>query len=205
MGIYERWIFPRLLDWTMRSTDLAAYRRRLVPLARGQVLEIGIGSGLNLPFYGREVERIVGLDPSPELLIRAGRSASQACCPVHLLQASAAAIPVRDQAIDTVVLTWTLCSIPEPLKALREIHRVLEPSGELLFVEHGLAPEPEIEKWQHRLDPLWTRISCHLDRPVDKLIGEAGFDIADLKTGYLQRGPKPMTFMYEGRARPTGS
>ncbi|MBA3517272.1 MAG: class I SAM-dependent methyltransferase [Rhizobiales bacterium] len=204
MGIYERWIFPRLLDWTMRNADLAAYRQRLIPLARGQVLEVGIGSGLNLPLYGSEVERVVGIEPSPGLLLRAGRLVSRSHFAVHFIRASAEAIPVRDQAVDTVVMTWTMCSIAEPLKALKEMRRVLKPSGELLFVEHGLAPEARIKNWQHRLDPLWTRISCHLDRPVDKLIGEAGFRMADLKTAYLRRGPKPMTFMYEGRARPIG-
>lgn len=202
MGIYRRWVLPRLIDWAMRNEDLAAYRRRIVSPARGRVLEIGIGSGLNLPLYTSEVSQIVGLDPSAELLVRARRLALQIHRPIDLVQASAESIPIRDQAIDTVVMTWTLCSIPAPLQALREVHRVLVPFGRLLFVEHGLAPEPDVEKWQHRIDPLWARISCHLDRPVESLIREAGFGISDLRTGYLPRGPKPMTFLYEGGARP---
>ena len=201
MGIYSRWIFPRLIGWAMRNANLLDYRRRLVPRARGQVLEIGIGSGLNLPLYCPAVDRIVGLDPSRELLLRAGRG-SGLHCPVHLIQASAEAIPAREEAFDTVVLTWTLCSVPDPVKALKEMRRVLKSGGELLFVEHGLAPEPAVENWQHRLDPLWARISCHLDRPVTQLMEQAGFKITGLETGYLRRGPKPMTFMYEGRARP---
>lgn len=205
MGIYDRWIFPRLLDWTMRSADLDAYRRRLIPLARGRVLELGIGPGLNLPLYGPQVERIIGLDPSADLLRKAWQCAAQMRRPVHLVQASADRIPVRDKAIDTVVMTWTLCSIADPLKALKETRRVLKPRGEFLFVEHGLAPEPKVAKWQHRLDLLWTRISCHLDRPVDRLMGEAGFRITDLNAAYMGRGPKTMTFMYEGRAEPDRS
>ena len=202
MGIYSRWVFPRLVDWTMRNADLAPYRRRVVARARGQVLEVGIGSGLNLPLYGPEVERVIGLDPSPEFLGMAERLRAGSRFPVRLIQASAEAIPVRDQAIGSVVMTWTLCSTTNPLKALKEIRRVLKPEGELLFVEHGLAPEPRVEKWQHRLDPLWKRISCHLDRPVDRLMAQAGFSLTELATGYLRRGPKPMAFMYEGRARP---
>jgi ubiquinone/menaquinone biosynthesis C-methylase UbiE len=189
----------------MRNADLAAYRHRLIPFARGRVLEVGVGSGLNLPLYSAEVECIIGIDPSPELLLRARGLASPSPRPVHLIQASAEAIPVRDRVIDSVVMTWTLCSIADPLKALKEMRRILRPGGELLFVEHGLAPEPGVQEWQHGLNPLWTRISCHLDRPVEKLIREAGFSIADLKTDYLRRGPKPMTFMYQGRAQPARS
>ena len=203
MGIYGRWIFPRLVDWTMHNADLTVYRQRLVPLACGVVLDVGIGSGLNLPLYGPAVERVIGLDPSPELLFRAERMAARSQRPVDLVQASAEAIPIEARVIDAAVMTWTLCSIPDPLKALTEIRRVLKPEGELLFVEHGLAPDRGIEKWQHRLDPLWTRISCHLDRPVDRLLRQAGFEIAALDAGYLPRGPRFVTYQYEGRARPS--
>lgn len=114
LGIYRRWIFPRLIGWAMRNRDLLDYRRRVIRRARGLVLEIGIGSGLNLPLYGRSVDRVIGLDPSRELLRRADRLASRSHCTVHLVQASAEAIPARDGAFDTVVLTWTLCSVPDP-------------------------------------------------------------------------------------------
>lgn len=202
MGIYRRWIFPRLIGWAMRNRNLLRFRRRLIPRARGQVLEIGIGSGLNLPLYGPAVDCIIGLDPSREMLVQARRLASRMHCPVLLVRAAAEAIPAREEIFDTVVLTWTLCSVPDPLKAQKEIRRVLKPGGALLFVEHGLAPEPGVETWQHRLDPLWARISCHLNRPVFRLTEEAGFSVMELKTGYLPRGPKPITFMYEGCARP---
>jgi SAM-dependent methyltransferase len=203
MSIYGTWLLPRLIDWTMRSADLTPYRERLIPLARGCVLEIGIGSGLNLPLYRGAVERVIGLDPSFELLRRAGSMISRAMCPVHLVRAAAEAIPLVDGSMDTVVMTWTLCSLTDACTGLAEMRRVLKPGGELLFVEHGLAPEPQVAAWQHRLDPLWTRISCHLDNPVGQLLREAGFELVTLNSGYLGRGPKPMTFMYEGLARST--
>ena len=199
--MYERWILPCLIDWSMRTQELATYRRRVVSAAHGLVLEVGLGSGLNLPFYGRAVERVVGLEPSTELLARAAGRAAKANSPVHLVRASAEAIPLMDSSVDAIVMTWTLCSIPDARRALGELRRVLKPGGVLLFVEHGLAPEPGVARWQHQLNPLWTRISCHLDRPMDRLIHEAGFELEALETGYLGHGPKPMTFLYEGRAR----
>lgn len=201
MGIYRRSILPRLIDWTMRSRDLTEYRERLVSRARGLVLEIGIGSGLNLPYYSRAVERIVGLDPSKELLARSLREGSRATTPLHLVQAAAEAVPMRNESVDTVVMTWTLCSMADARAGLAEIRRVLKPGGELLFVEHGLSPDANVAAWQHRLDPIWTRISCHLDNPVDRLLHGAGFEVLHLDADYLGRGPKIMTFMYEGRAR----
>ena len=185
----------------MRNADLAPYRRRVVALARGRVLEVGIGSGLNLPLYGPEVERVIGLDPSPELLSLAKRQRASPGVAVHLLRASAEAIPVRDAAFDSVVMTWSLCSIDHPLTALAEIRRVLRPEGELLFVEHGLAPAPDVARWQHRLDPLWTPVSCHLDRPVEQLMKQAGFLVVEGHSDYLPTGPRIMTYFYEGRSR----
>lgn len=202
MGIYRRWVLPRLIDWTMRAEDLADYRRRLVRSARGRVLEVGIGSGLNLPLYGPEAETVIGLDPSAEQLRRAVPLAARAAFPVHLIQAAAEAIPLAERSVDTIVMAWTLCSLAEARAGLDEMRRVLRPDGELFFVEHGLAPEPSVATWQHRLDPLWARISCHLDNPVDRMLCASGFEVVELRSGYLGRGPKPMTFMYEGRARP---
>jgi SAM-dependent methyltransferase len=181
---------------------VAEYRRALVPLAYGRVLEVGIGSGLNLPFYPDAAEWIIGLDPSTELLRRAAGRVVGSRRPVRLVRASAEAIPLADRSVDTIVMTWMLCSIPDPSAALREMRRVLRPDGQLLFAEHGLAPEAHIARWQHRLDPLWARLSCHLDRDMDDLIRGSGFRITEIETGYLDRGPKPLTFMYRGRARP---
>ena len=202
MGIYARWIFPRLVDCAMRSEETTPYRRALVPQARGRVLEIGIGSGLNLPFYTGKVELVVGLDPSPELLQSAAHRRWQAGVPVHLVQATAEAVPLKDGSVDTVVMTWTLCSIPNAPRALGEVRRVLRRGGQLLFVEHGLAPDEKVARWQHTIDPLWARVSCHLDRPMDALISEAGFALVELQTGYLGKGPKLMTYMYTGCATP---
>jgi len=204
MGIYARWILPRLIDRAMQTPEVTPFRETLIPLASGCVLEIGVGSGLNFPFYRPGVERSIGLDPSRVLLRRAAGRSSGLSQPIHLIQGSAEAIPLRSNSVDTVVITWVLCGIPDPRRALGEMRRVLRPSGQLLFVEHGLAPEPQVAHWQHRLDPLWTRVSCHLDRPMDTLIAEAGFVIADLTTGYLGHGPKLATYMYAGRALPTG-
>jgi ubiquinone/menaquinone biosynthesis C-methylase UbiE len=170
MGIYTRWVFPRLLDWTMRSDETTPYRRALIPRARGRVLEVGVGSGLNLPFYTDDVELVIGLDPSPELLRMAAHRCRQARVPLHPVQATAEGVPVKDASIDTVVMTWTLCSIMDAPRALSEMRRVLRPGGQLLFAEHGLSPDEGGARWQHRIDPFWVRISCHLNRPMDALI-----------------------------------
>ena len=201
MNFYERWILPPLLDLVMRRQDLARYRRAAVAAARGRVLEIGVGSGLNFPLYGKQVELLYGIDPSPRLLAIARRRATASGVPVELLLGSATAIPLSDNAVDTVVMTWTLCSIPDPLAALREMRRVLKPDGNLYFVEHGLSPEPGVERWRHRITPAWRRMAggCHLDRKMDDLIRRAGFDLTNLHEEYAP-GPRAMSYMYQGCA-----
>lgn len=201
MNFYDRWLLPPILDLVMRQDQLAKYRREVVAAAEGRVLEIGVGSGLNFPFYGNRVEALIGIDPSSRLLAMARRRAAAAGLRAELIQGSATAIPLAEGTIDTVVMTWTLCSIPDPLLALSEMRRVLKPDGRLLFVEHGLSPEPGIERWQHRLTPFWCHIAggCHLDRKMDDLVRSAGFDITALRTEYAS-GPRPMTYMYVGRA-----
>ena len=194
-------ILPWLLDLAMRNNRLAAYRHATTDAARGRVLEIGVGSGLNLPIYGAAVDQVFGIDPSPELLARASKRAKAALIPVSLVRVSAEELPFANAAFDTLVMTWTLCSIPNPNAALAEMRRVLKPGGRLLFVEHGLSPEPRIIRWQRRLTPCWKRIGggCHLDRKMDDLIRAAGFHIPALETGYME-GPRPWTFMYQGQA-----
>jgi len=201
MGFYERWIVPRLLDLAMRSRVLDHYRERTIETSRGLALEIGVGSGLNLPLYGPAVTRVVGLDPSTVLLRLASRRAADVVIPVSLLRASAEHLPLADAVFDTIVMTWTLCSIPNPMAALTEMRRVLKSGGRLIFVEHGLSPEIRTARWQHWLTPYWKRISggCHLDRETDDLIRAAGFQIDAVETGYMT-GPKPWTFMYQGSA-----
>jgi ubiquinone/menaquinone biosynthesis C-methylase UbiE len=202
MTIYADHVLPRMIDWAMRAEDFEAYRRRLSSQARGRVLEIGVGSGLNLPFYGPDVDLVVGLDPSGRLLRKAKLAGGSAPRPTVFVRAAAEAIPLPDAGIDSIMMTWTLCSVADARASLAEMRRVLKPSGVLLFVEHGLSSEPAVASWQHRIDPLWTKISCHLDNPVDMLLRDAGFVIDHLDTGYMRSWPKSLTYMYEGRARP---
>jgi ubiquinone/menaquinone biosynthesis C-methylase UbiE len=194
-------VLPRLCHLAMRNRQLLPYRERVVGMAGGRVLEIGVGSGLNLPFYRSAVREMLALEPSPQLIAMARRT--RAPMPVTFMAASAEAIPLDDASIDTVVTTWTLCTIPRALDALGEMRRVLGPGGRLLFVEHGLSPDQSVRRWQDRLTPAWRALSggCHLNRPIRTMIEAAGFRIDRLETGYMP-GPKPMTFLYEGSARP---
>ncbi len=203
MGIYDRWLLPRLLDLSMRNKEATRYRQKIVPAARGEVLEIGVGSGLNLPFYGPEVTRLYALDPSEALLAMVARKLAPGAVPVELLQRSAEEIPLAARTIDTVVTTWALCTVPDATRALREARRVLKPGGTLLFVEHGLAPDPPVERWQRRLNPLWRRFSggCNLDRRIDRLIRDSGFEIVVVENEYA-KAPRPFAYMYFGRACP---
>src|SRR5262249_23823347 len=203
MGFYQDQILPLLINLSMRQKNLVAYRNRVVPAAEGRVLEIGLGSGLNLPFYSSNARQVTGLDPSLKLLAMARRSRRTVFRYLEFIGGSAEKIPLNSGSVDTVVTTWTLCSIPAAVDALREMHRVLKPSGRLLFVEHGRAPELNVQWWQDRLTPIWKRLSggCHLNRAIGSLIDDAGFQFERLETGYM-RGPKPMTFVYEGSARP---
>jgi ubiquinone/menaquinone biosynthesis C-methylase UbiE len=203
VGLYQRYVLPRLLDLAMRNEEATRFRARLVPQARGTTLEVGVGSGLNLPFYGAQVERLVGVDPSRELLRMAQRRADRAAVPVELIAHTGEALPLADASVDTAVFTFTLCSIPDPMKALREARRVLKPGGELLFAEHGLAPDTAVQRWQRRLNPLWRHVAggCNLDRKIDELIAAAGFRLTRLEVEYA-KGPRPMSYVYTGRARP---
>jgi ubiquinone/menaquinone biosynthesis C-methylase UbiE len=202
MGLYSKYLLPRIIDLSMRNKEITRVRAECIPQARGEVLEVGLGSGLNLPFYSREVSHVFGVEPSAELQQMAQRRAANAPIKVKfLLQSAEEHLPLSDGAIDTVVITWTLCSIPDVAQALREVKRVLKRDGRLLFVEHGRAPDNSVAKWQDRLTPTWKRITggCHLNRKMDDLITAAGFRISDLKTWYLP-GPQPITFTYLGTA-----
>jgi ubiquinone/menaquinone biosynthesis C-methylase UbiE len=201
MGFYSHHVLPRMLDFTMRQKVLRPFRDRIVGAAEGRVLEIGLGSGLNLPLYGANVRSVIGLDPSPELLTLARRYA--AAVPIELIEGSADALPLEDRSVDTVVTTWTLCTISNVGRALAEARRVLRSSGSLLFIEHGRAPEPGVARWQDRFDPIWCRIAggCHLNRQIDALVRQAGFRIDRLQTSRIP-GPRTHTFLYEGRAAP---
>jgi ubiquinone/menaquinone biosynthesis C-methylase UbiE len=202
MRFYDRYVLPRLIDLGMRQDILSGYRRRVVPAARGRVLEVGVGSGLNLSLYSHGATVIIGLDASHALLAMARPVAARSAAPAVLVEGSAERLPFENESVDTVVTTWTLCSIRDVTAALHEMRRVLKPSGRLLFVEHGRSPDDTVRRWQEWLTPVWKRLAggCHLNRPVRELVEAAGFQIERLDTGYM-KGPKPMTFMYEGQAR----
>jgi ubiquinone/menaquinone biosynthesis C-methylase UbiE len=201
MGLYQRFVLPKLIDYAMKDKSAAARRSELIPRATGDVLEVGIGSGLNLPFYSSGVNHVLGVDPSPELLAIARPKIDALTFPVELVCQSAEQLPLAGGSIDTVVTTWTLCSIADPVKALREMKRVLKSEGKLLFIEHGAAPDPRVHAWQRRINPIWRKFTggCNLNRRIDELITSAGFTIAKLETNYLP-GPRPMTYTYEGSA-----
>ena len=185
MSFYQDRVLPHLINLTMRNSHLVPYRERVIAAAEGRVLEIGIGSGLNLPFYSPQVQEIFGLEPSPQLVTMAKRAAQDSSAPVTFIEGQAEAIPLDDRSIDTVVTTWTLCTIPDAARALSEMKRVLKPGGRLLFVEHGMAPEAGVRSWQDWLTPAWKRISggCHLNRPINSMIEAAEFDFERLETG----------------------
>lgn len=206
MNVYDKWILPRLTDLAMRNKEATRYRSQLVPKACGTVLEIGVGSGLNLPYYGTAVSRLYGLDPSEELLRMARKKASAAMFPVEFLVHTGEEIPLDDCCFDTIVTTWTLCTIPDPVKALKEMRRVLKPGGSLLFAEHGLAPDASVRGWQERLNPLWRKITggCNLNRKMDELIQTSDFRIVQLDMAYA-KGLRPMSYIYSGRAQPSTS
>ena len=203
MGFYREQIIPYLVHRSMRQEALVAYRERVVSGAVGRILEIGIGSGVNLRYYGDRAEHVIGLDPSAKLLAMADAADRRTSLSVELVKGSAEMIPMEDKTIDTVLTTWTLCSISDVKQALSEMRRVLKPNGRLLFVEHGLSPDNKVRRWQNRLNPVWKRLAggCHLNRAIAQLIQVAGFRIERVDTGYM-KGPRPMTFMYEGYAKP---
>jgi ubiquinone/menaquinone biosynthesis C-methylase UbiE len=201
MGIYNRYVVPRLLAVAMRNQMLVPYRRRVAGMATGRVLEIGIGSALNLPFYGAGVSEVIGVEPSPTLVAMALQRRPGLPYQFDVVAGTGERLPLEDSEFDTVLTTWSLCSVADPIQVLREARRVLRPGGRLLFVEHGRARDPDVSRWQDRLDPVWRRIAggCHLNRRMDDLVKGAGFRLDQLRTGYA-RGPRPMTFMHEGQA-----
>jgi len=203
MGFYAKHVLPHAIDFAMRDKETSRIRAEVIPRAHGMVLEVGIGSGLNLPFYSDRVTRVYGVDPSLELQKIARTRARAASVAVEFLAQSAEeSLPLDDQSIDTVVITWTLCSIPDVSKALLQVKRVLKPTGQLIFVEHGLAPDPSVQSWQNRINPIWKPIAggCNLNRKIDDLITSAGFEMSELQTTYLL-GPRPLTFTYRGIAQ----
>jgi ubiquinone/menaquinone biosynthesis C-methylase UbiE len=202
MGFYDKHLLPRVVHFTCGLKPALKQREKIVPRARGTVLEIGIGSGLNIPFYdAQNVSHLMGLDPSADMWAIAQKNAEAHHIEAEFLEAPAEDIPLKRNSIDTVVMTYTMCTIPDVDKALEEVSRVLKPGGRLLFCEHGEAPDENIRLWQQRMNPLWRKLGggCNLNRPIPRLLKRAGFQSEDLQTMYIP-GWKPACFNYWGSA-----
>ena len=201
MGFYEDRVLPRVIDVALGGRDLDAVRARVTAGLSGEVIEIGFGSGRNVPHYPAAVTRVRAVDPATVgRRMAAGRVAASPV-PVEYVGLDGQDLPADDASVDHVLSTWTLCTIPDVGRALAEVARVLRPGGRLHFVEHGLAPDPRVARWQRRLTPIQRRIAggCHLDRPIDALVTSAGLTITDLEHSWM-RAPKPMGYLYEGVA-----
>ena len=202
MVLSERFLLPKVVNFICSTQYIMRQHAKVVPLARGSILEVGFGSGLNLPFYdSAKVRHVWALDPSAEMWAIAGERVHRAGFPVEFLQAPAEEIPLADESADTVLLTYTLCTLPDVQRALGEMARVLKPQGELVFCEHGAAPEPSVRRWQNRLNPLWKALGggCNLNRPIPALIEDGGFRIRQLSSLYIP-GWRPASFNYWGCA-----
>lgn len=202
MGLYSKFVLPKLIHLACGASPILRQRQKVVPAAGGRVLEIGVGSGLNLPLYdASKVERLWALDPAPEMAVMARRAAAGLPFEVEILGLPGEEIPLDDHSVDTVVMTFTLCTIPDPIVALRQMARVLRPGGQLLFCEHGRAPDVDVRRWQDRVDPLWKRLAggCHLNRDIPELLRQGGFRLQDLDTMYLP-GWRAASFNYWGVA-----
>jgi ubiquinone/menaquinone biosynthesis C-methylase UbiE len=204
MSFYERRILPWLLDMAMSAKPITYQRKKVVPLAEGRVLEIGIGAGQNLEFYNpAKVSHVWGLEPSAEMRERAAKRAKDAKFSLEFLDLKAEEIPLEDKAADTVLVTYTLCTIPDVVRALKGMRRVLKPGGRLIFCEHGRAPDANVSTWQDRITPMWKAMAggCHLARPIPELIRQGGFEIEKMETMYLPSTPRFAGYNYWGAAK----
>ena len=202
MGVYAKYVFPHLMDWAMGSRRLQEQRREALMPLYGEVLEIGFGTGLNLPHYPSAATRIIALEPARLLPRKVSRRIAAAPMPVTIVQGSAEHLPFHDRRFDCVVSTWTLCTITDVPAALREIGRVLKPGGWFVFLEHGRSNAPAVARWQDRLNPLQQRIGagCNMNRPIDRLITEAGLTLEELERFQMPGMPRLVGEMYRGVA-----
>ena len=201
MNLYNKYILPKFLNCACGSKPINYQRQKVVPLAKGKVLDIGIGSGLNIPFYNSDkIDQVIGIDPSHELIDLAKGLANKSRVSIKLVIGSAESIPYPDNFFDTVLVTYTMCTIPNVAMANKEMWRVLKDDGRLIFCEHGLAPDKKISKWQNRIDPFWGKIAggCHLNRDIQKLITDAGFSFESLDKMYIPSTPKFAGYNYWG-------
>ena len=204
MSFYNKYILPKVLNCACASKPINYQRDKIVPFAEGVVLDIGIGSGLNIPFYNKtKIKQLYGLDPSKELLDIAKSVAKKENLEIEFLECGAESIPLPDKSIDTVLVTYTMCTIPDVALSNSEIIRVLKDDGKLLFCEHGLAPDKNIAKWQKRINPLWSKIAggCNLNRDIPNLISSSGFKISNMEEMYLPSTPKFAGYNFWGVAK----
>lgn len=205
MSFYERHILPRFINCACGSSPIMKQREKVVPGAKGVVLEIGIGTGLNLPFYNPDkIERVIGLDPSEESWELAAKRVAEVAFDVDFVGLPEGEIPLDDGSVDTILVTYALCTIPDPIAALQGMKRVLRPGGELIFCEHGKAPDMNVRKWQNRLDGVWGKIAggCHLNRDIPAILSAGGFQVKEQKEMYLPKSPRFASFNYWGSACP---
>ena len=203
MSLYEKYVLPKFLNCACGSKPVSYQRKKVVPLAEGKVLEIGIGSGLNLPFYDKaKIDEIWGLDPSEQLSEMAKQVADEESMEVKFISSGAEDIPLPDNYFDCVLVTYTMCTIPEVQRANQEIRRVLKEDGKMIFCEHGEAPDQNIRKWQNRINPFWGKLAggCNINRKIPSLIQESGFDIIEMEEMYLPNTPKIAGYNYWGYA-----
>jgi ubiquinone/menaquinone biosynthesis C-methylase UbiE len=203
MGFYDKYVLPRFINCACGTKPIMKQREKVVPLARGTVLEIGIGTGLNLPIYNADqVDRVIGVDPSEKSWELAADRAGSVDFEVDFVGLPGEQIPLDDDSVDTVMVTYSLCTIPDPIKALEGMARVLKPGGQLIFCEHGVAPDASVKAWQDRINPLWVKIAggCHLNRDIPDLLQAGGFSINDMEQMYLPSSPRIASYNYWGSA-----
>jgi ubiquinone/menaquinone biosynthesis C-methylase UbiE len=202
MNVYERQVLPRVIDKLLGTRALAELRARVAGSLSGEVLEVGFGSGLNVPHYPAGVTRVLAVDPAEVGQRLAAKRVAESRIPVEFVGLDGEHLPLDDASVDHVLTTWTLCTIPHVDLALREIARVLRPGGRLHFLEHGRSPDPKVARWQDRITPIQRRLGggCHPNRPIDELIDAAGLEIDELSNYYLTGTPRSMGYMYEGQA-----
>ena len=203
MSLYDKYVLPKFLNCACGSNPVSRQRQKVVPLVEGKVLEVGVGSGLNLPFYDKsKIDELWGLDPSEELSDMARKVADRENIVVNFISSGAEEIPLPDSYFDSVLITYTMCTIPEVARANKEIKRVLKKGGKLIFCEHGEAPDENIRKWQKRINPFWGKLAggCNINRKIPSLIQNAGFEIVELEEMYLPKTPKIAGYNYWGYA-----
>ena len=200
---YEKFFLPKLCNKCCSTKPINYQRNKVVPLAKGVVLEIGMGSGLNIPFYNKNnIKKIIGLDPSQELNFLAKKIAKENNIGIDFIMSGAEEIPLPNDYVDTILITYTLCTIPDLDNSMAEMKRVLKSDGKFIFCEHGIAPDQNIIKWQRRINPIWKAImgGCNINRNIPKIISDSGFDITNISEMYLPSTPKIVGYNYWGIA-----